>query len=224
MGAIIASIDFYAGEDFLIPNTSGSGLGFYGDSGFGASVLVSTFQGRTFITSSAGTSQGAEVDNVKYLNVGSGIIGQAGSGTHIKAIPNYLATVNIRFTHASAIKVQNAKMRMYDRSNINNVPSGVTVRAAELIHPGITQVAEGSGDNVWIGTTNNPQTGLPSVGGSGLYVDLANSPGVSGLHAGNGSDSLRTDTRHDWFCCLSASPDSVGSKSQFALYVELEYL
>jgi hypothetical protein len=35
-----ASINFLAGEDFVIQSLSGSGLGFYGDDGFGASVRV----------------------------------------------------------------------------------------------------------------------------------------------------------------------------------------
>jgi len=31
-------------------------------------------------------------------------------------------------------------------------------------------------------------------------------------------------TRHDWYVGLSASPDSIGSKTDFGLYFTLEYL
>lgn len=220
----MATIAFYAGENFAIDNISNSGLGFYGDSGYGASILVGSYNGRTFITDAAGTTQGAEADNIKYHNAGSGIIGQTGSGIHLKAIPNYQATLNVRFTHTSAIQVQNAKLRVYDRSNINNLPSGVTVKVAQLIHPGNTQTPLGSGDNTWYGSAANPQTGGFTVGGSGTVVTLANSPGASGLWAGNGSDSTHTDTQHDWYLAISVSPDSVGSKTQLGVYVELEYL
>jgi len=219
----MAEIVFYADENFAIDNLSGSGLGFFSSDGFGGSVLVGSFNGRTFITDGNGVTQGAEVDNLQFLNVGSGIVGQAGSGIHVLAVPNYLATLRMNFNHASAINVTNAEMRIYDRYDINNLASGVTVRMVELIHPTITQIADGSGDNTWIGTTANPQSGTNTVGGSGTTVPLANSPGESGLHAGNGSDSTWVDTQHDWYVGISASPDSVGSKTKFGLYASLEY-
>lgn len=219
----MATLSFFAGNDFTINNLSGSGLGLYSDTGFGGSVLVGEYNGRTFITNSAGTTQGSEVDNIKYNNAQSGIIGQVGSGINILAIPNYQATMKIQFSHASAVTVQNTKIRAYDRSSINNVPSGVLVKIAELIHPWTTQTPLGSGDNQWIGSSANPQTGTLTVGGSGLTVTLANSPGISGDHAGDGSNSTWSDTTHEWFVAISASPSTIGSKL-FALYVELEYL
>ncbi len=208
-----ATISFLAGEDFTIQDLSGSGLGFYGDDGFNASVRVGEYQGRTFITNGAGTSQGPEVDNVKYLNAGSGIIGQAGSGISLTCIPNYQATLNVRFNYDSAVAVQNAVLRIYDRSNVDNPASGVTTKVAELIHPGTTQANTGSGDTTW----NTP-------GGSGSTVSMAPSPGVSGLYAGDGDDGGWTDSQHDWYFAISASPDSIGSKTMYGLYVSLEYL
>lgn len=208
-----AAISFLAGQGFTIQDLAGSGLGFFGDAGFGASVQVGSYQGHTYITNGAGTTQGPEVDNVKYLNAGSGILGQAGSGIALTAIPNYQATLNVRFTYDTAVKVQNAVARIYDRSNIDNPASGVTTKVAEIIHPDTTQSNNGSGDTTWL-----------TPGGSGVTVSLAPSPGVSGLYAGNGSNSLWTDAQHDWYLALSGSPDSIGSKTQYGLYVSLEYL
>lgn len=210
----MAAIDFYinTGTDFNIM-TGPSGLGFFGDTGFGASVLVGAWQGRTFVTDGNGTVQGPEAQNVKFLNAGSGIPGQIGTGIGLQAIPNYQATLNIRFTHGSAVKVQNAQLRIYDRVNINLGASGVTTKAAELIHPGNTQVANGSGDSQWITPV-----------GSSVVLNLAPSPGMSGLFAGNGSDSTYSATRHDWYVALSASPDSIGAKTQYGAYASLEYL
>jgi hypothetical protein len=65
-------------------------------------------------------------------------------------------------------------------------------------------------------------------------------PGPSGLNT-NSSEVLATGdgaytnwisqsgescraTRHDWFIAMSASPDSIGSKTDFGLYFTLEYL
>lgn len=208
-----ATISFLAGQSFVIQDLSGSGLGFYGDSGFGASVAVGAFQGRTFITNGAGTTQGPEVGNVKYLNAGSGIIGQSGSGVALTCIPNYQATLNVRFTYDSAVKVQNASLRIYDRSDTDRPASGVTTKVAELIHPDLTQSNSGSGDTTWL-----------TPGGSGTTVSLSPSPGVSGLYAGNGSNSLWADTQHDWYLAISASPDSIGSKTLYGAYVSLEFL
>jgi hypothetical protein len=106
-----ATLSFLAGNGFTIQDLAGSGLGFYGDAGFGASVKVGDWQGRTFITNGAGTTQGPEADNVKYLNAGSGILGQAGSGIALTCIPNYQSTLNIRFTYDTPIKTQNAKVQ-----------------------------------------------------------------------------------------------------------------
>ncbi|GMU23695.1 MAG: hypothetical protein AMXMBFR13_37730 [Phycisphaerae bacterium] len=47
------------------------------------------------------------------------------------------------------------------------------------------------------------------------------SPGTSGLRP-NGPDT--SDERHDWYFALSASPTSVGAKSQLGLYFGLQFL
>lgn len=206
----MATISFLAGENFTIADLSGSGLGFYGSDGFGASVAVSEFQGRTFITNSAGTSQGPEVDTIKFLNSQSGIVGQAGTGIHINYIPNYQATLNIRFTHSTAVQTQNIEVRAYDRVSINNNPSGVTFYVFEAAHPNNSQASAGSGDTLWT-----------QIYGSGSTLTLNNSPGISGLY-NNGAGGW-SDVQHDWYLGASASPDSIGSKL-FALYVSLEYL
>jgi len=204
------AINFFAGENFGISDLTGSGLGFYGG-GFGFSVEVGAFQGTTFITNGAGTSQGPQVDNIKWKNSASGIVNGAESGVALTAIPNYLATLNIRFTHSLAVKTQNTKLRIYDRSNINNNASGVTTKVAEIVHFNTSQIDNtGSGDATW-----NTPTGSSSI------MDLVAAPGMSGLSV-NGPST--TEDRHDWYVAISASPDSIGSKTLYGLYVELEYL
>lgn len=205
-----AAINFYA-DEFHVTNLTGSGLGFYG-AGFGQSVNVGEYQDTTFITNSNGTVEGAQVNNVKYLNTMSGIIGSAESGVLLTQIPNYLATLNIRFTNDTPVKVQNCKLRIYDRSNINNNPSGVLCKVAELIHPDTTQNNNGSGDTTW-----------NTLGGSGSILSMSPSPGMSGLYAGDGTASVHESNRHDFYICVSQSPNSVGSKTS-ALYFSCEYL
>lgn len=204
----MATFAFYsAGNDI-----GSSGVGFFGSSGFGSSVSVGNYQDSSYITNSNGTIAGAAINNVKYSHPNSGIVNGIGSpsGLNLRTITNAQASLNVRFTHATQVATQNVKLRIYDRSNINNAASGVTTKVAEIIHPSLTNVLDGSGSASW-----------QTPAGSGTIVSLANSPGMSGLSP-NGSGT--TADRHDWFLALSASPDSIGSKTQYAMWVELEYL
>jgi len=204
----MASIDFYdPATGTLIP--PGSGLGFFGAS-FGASVLVNEYQTTTFMTDGNGTLQGPQLNNVKYVNAASGTVGSSTSGIAVTAIPNYQSTLNIRFTHTSAVKTQNMQLRIYDRSDINRGASGVTTKVVEVVHPTTTQLNNGSGATSW----STPV-------GSSVTVTLTASPGTSGFRP-NGANT--TDTRHDTYVCISQSPDSTGSKTQNGLYTSLEYV
>jgi hypothetical protein len=206
----MASIDFYVhttGDTNL--GILSSGLGFYGTGGFGTSVAVGSWQDSTFVTDGNGLVQGPQVHNCKW---------ESTSGCYCDGVwyelehdlPNYLSTLNIRFTHTTGVNVQNAELRIYDRSNINNAATGVTTKVVEVIHPELTG-SDGSGDALWI-----------TPAGSDVVVPMADSPGELGLYAG-GTGGV-ADDRHDWYVAISASPDSIGSKQDFALYFSCEYL
>ena len=203
------NVEFLAGEGFNINNLSGSGIGFYGDSGFGYSIAVGNYQGRTFITDSTGTVQGPEVDNNKYGSPSGVIWGQVGSGYLLQELPNYLSTLNIRFTNATAVKTQNVVVFGSQRGNQNVNPSGVALQAAEIIHPSNTATLTGSGDALWT-----------QLQGSATTMSLVASPGTSGYRP-NGVNT--SDTQHDWFVSLAANPTSAGAK-EFQIEVELEYI
>lgn len=208
----MAQLEFLAGDSYNI--VGGSGLGFYG-AAFSASVAVGAYQQTTFITNSNGTAQGPAADNVKWLNAQSGTVNSATSGINLLAIPNGDATLNIRFSHTSAVQTQNAKLYIYDRLSSSRPASGVTTKVAEIIHPNPAQVPGGSGDNVW-------HTFSGSIADASHYMDLVPSPGSGGAW-GNGVGD-RLDMRHDWYVAISASPDTIGSKQYFGLLCSLEYL
>ena len=191
-----------------IHNLSSSGLGFFGSS-FGNSVAVGEYQQTTYITDSNGTIQGPQVSNVKYLNPMSGYIGTETSGNQVRCIPNRLATLHINFSHTSAVKTQNAKVYIYDRTSTSNGASGVTTKFYESVHPSLTNVMDGSGGVFW----QTPQ--------GSSYVDLTASPGQSGTRI-NGAQT--TQNTHDWYCNISQSPDSIGSKTLNGLFFSVEYL
>ncbi len=192
----------------------GSGLGFYGAGNFGTSVAVDSYQDNTFVTDGDGTDQGPQANNVKWTHSTSGEIPTA-NNLLLQYIPNAQSTVNIRFTNVGTpVQVQNAELRIYDRSDITLGASGVTTKAYECLHIAASDAVQGSGLTTWTTPV-----------GSGVTLALVNSPGESGLYAGTvAQQSIRPDERHDWYVCLSARPDSIGSKTEFGMYVALEYL
>ena len=204
----MATIGFYADENG-IQNLNGSGLGFYGSS-FGVSVEVGSYQDSTYITDGNGVTEGPVAHNTKWTHPNSGSVNGLDSYA-LNTIPNRLASLNVRFEHTSNVRTQNGKLRIFDRSSINNEASGVTTKVAELIHPSVNQAdPAGSGDTSW----NTPT-------GSSVIMDIVDAPGMSG-HSPNGPST--SEMRHDWYFAISASPDSIGSKTLYGLYVELEYL
>tara|TARA_Y100000310_G_C20417259_1_gene684928 strand:- start:33 stop:686 length:654 start_codon:yes stop_codon:yes gene_type:complete len=194
---------------------TGEGLGFYGDAGHGSSVAVGAYQGRTFITNSTGADEGAEGENIKYLNAGSGIFGTSGTGIGVDAWPYTQASLMIRFEHTSTVRVQNPELRIYNGSDITVGAVGVTTKAAEIVHPWEEKQphTEGSGvnDGAWVTPV-----------GDSVTLSLSPSPGPTGVFIGAGT-STYSSTVHDWFVGISSSPDSIGSK-EYGLYVSLEYL
>lgn len=210
-----ATLAFYSdGSNGFSTPLSGSGLGFYGAS-FGSSVEVGSYQTTTYVTDANGTSQGPAADNVTWSHQESGTINGA-TLLELQSIPNKDTTLNIRFTNDTAVKTQNINLLIYDRVTTTDNASGVTTKIAEIIHPNDTEGATGSGDTAWHTASGSP--GVPS------NVSLAPSPGTSGAYPGGTDTSDRQDVRHDWYVALSASPDSIGSKTNYGLYVSLEYL
>jgi hypothetical protein len=201
-----ANISFFATQNHIV-NLGGSGLGFYGPS-FGQSVQVGQHQDTTFITNSNGTLQGPQANNNRWTHPASASVNGA-SSISLLAVPNFLSTLNIRFTNSTPVRTQNARLYIFDRSNINNNPSGVTCRVAQVVHPDPVQNVNGSGSSVW----ETPR--------GSSFMNLIASPGMSGNRP-NGAST--TSARHDWYTALSPSPDSVGSKELFGLYFECEYL
>jgi len=212
----MAQISIWGADDFEIP--SASGLGFFGDAGFGQPVPLRSFPGHTFVVTPNGQNQGFEINNCKLYGGGSFsgiagvsgvIVGQSSNGILLRNLPNYLATLNLRFTHTSAVLVQNALFAVHDGVNESNDPSGLIAYCAEIIHPDELQTTLGDGDETWI-----------PVHGSASILGLSDSPGISGLYT---NVALHADTRHDWYVAISPSPSSPNDKS-FGYTFSLEYL
>jgi hypothetical protein len=231
----MAEIKFYAnilgvsGDGSLINHSAGSGLGFYGN-GFGISVPVGSQQTTTFITDSTGANQGAQLNNTGYTASGTVSINSS-TAINLDKLPNYLCPLNIRFTHSEAVKVQNCKLRIFDRSNIANHASGVVTYVYEARHPAILQTTtnlshRGRNDNSWYEfdpvSAMSDMTFTSSPGASGTNTSTQDtSPSLGYITR---EASVHSSTRHDWYAALSSEPVTIGSKTQYGLYFTVEYL
>lgn len=213
----MATIQFFGNVNLAYEFAAGgSGIGFYGTNAFGDAVSVGAYQRRTFVTNSNGTAQGPQCNNIFWTHANSGTLGQAGGSTNLTSIPNDQSTLKIRFTHDTAVRTQNAKLYIYDRnfsSDFEQHPAtGVTTQVCEIRHVDPVIGAGGSGYTAWA-------TFLATT--TGTIAPLSASPGSGGLSP---SGSSTQSTLHDWFIALSATPNSIGSKTQYGLAVSTEYV
>ena len=254
----MAEIKFYANETAIaasdsateIEHTKGSGLGFFGG-GFGISVPVGQYQDTTFVSNADGTVSGIRCKNTKFKadnTIPNSGVDVGGGGTlGLSGHPNYLAPLNIRFTHSEPVRVQNCKLRIFDRNDIAKQASGVTTKCYEVRHPHPSEehtvsssLTLGKGSLAMRGIDNFAWTDFahPAVMAD---LDFTSSPGMSGLNT-SAAETLPSglsdgtinwlsnegvahqSRRHDWYLAISASPDSIGSKTQYGLYFTLEYL
>lgn len=214
-----AAIDFYAGEGAGVwTDMNTSGLGFFG-AAFATSVQVGQYQDSTFITNGGGSVNEGAVTNCKFdTSDGSGILVNGDVAVQPSAIAINSGTMNIRFTFtspATAVQTQNCELRITNRLVSTSGAVGVTTQVLQIANGGsgvsTSGTAEALADHLgWI---------APS--GDSVVVSLLSSAGSGGLSP-SGVDTK--DARHDWYIALSATPLSIGAKTAYGLYVQLEYL
>jgi len=207
-------LELYAGEDTLVPTTSG--LGFFGDVGFDSAIAIGNYNGHTFVTNASGVVEGFECNNNKYDGISGVIHAQQGSLSLVN-LPNELATINIRFTHGVSVFAQQARLYVFDGSftgivaNKTIPASNLTFQVAEIRHRSRLQtIASTYSDTVWSDV---------SASGSN-FIAVVNSPGLNGIREA-GFEEL--STQHDWYIAMACTPTQLGDKL-FGMTFELEYL
>jgi hypothetical protein len=195
-----STLRFFAGDGSPEIAAAASGglntVGFFGG-GFGLSIRVGEYNDNTYRTDENGTTNGGQLPNLKFANSSGAFVANEIVGTELLEVNNDEATLLIRLNTDSAIATQNTKFRAYDKLSINSDPSGVVVRAAEIRKE--ETLVRGSGDTSWL-----------AIAGSGSVLSLDSRADLS--------------TQKDFFIGLTATPTSIGEKTNFALYFETEFL
>ena len=162
-------------------------------------------------------------------------------------LPNHMAPLNIRFEHNTddaGVKVQNCKLSIFDRASINNHASGVTTKVYEVRRPhpvkngfaagqGALKLRGDVGDHKWNTWDHEEDASVADM-------NFTPSPGPSGLNTSSDDPIAETEAtyrnwisksgeacrakRHDWYVAISASPNEIGSKTDFGMYFTVEYL
>lgn len=193
------TIDWYGGDGVnqILPAESGANdtLGFFG-ANFGFSIKVGEYNNTSYVTTDNGSTNHGQVPNLKYANTSGAYVASELTATELLEIDNSEATLRIRLETDSAVQTQNTSFRAFDRSNINNNPSGVSCYAAEIKKQ--STLVRGSGDTYWT-----------QIYGSGSTLTL--------------EDHSDAATNHSWWVGLTASPNSIGAKT-FGFYFETEFI
>jgi|TARA_Y100000385_G_scaffold251545_1_gene274371 hypothetical protein len=230
-----------ANNDSVVINHTGAGaaqqgIGFYGLD-FGLSVPVGSVQDTTFVTSPDGTDQGIRLNNTAKVTDGDsnvpGTVKVGSSTINLDKLPNYLCPLNIRFNNPDPVRVQECKLRIFSKnSTIDNPASGVTTYVYEARHPASQETVtnlnlRGRSDDSWVefspaSASVSDMVMTPSPGASGVNTDDQDTDAALGYSSSDGITHV--STQHDWYVALSAEPESIGSKTDYALYFTLEYL
>lgn len=194
------TITWYGGDaaNQILPAESGDNdtLGFFG-AGFGFSIRVGEYNNSCYVTNDNGTTNYGQVPNLRYANTSGAYVASETVATELLEVDNSEATLRIRLSTDSNVQTQNTYFRAFDRSNIDNNPSGVTVYAAEINKP--SPSVRGSGDTSWT-----------SIYGSGSTLAMDSQLYASGVH--------------DWYIGMTATPTSIGEKTNLGFYFETEFL
>ena len=192
------SITWYGGDgaNQILPAESGNNdtLGYFG-AAFGFSIKVGEYNNTCYVTTDNGSTNYGQVPNLKYANTSGAYVASELVATELLEVDNSEATLRIRLTTDTNVQTQNTSFRAFDRTNINNNPSGVLVYAAEIKKPSPT--VRGSGDTYWT-----------LIQGSGSTLSLEDQTTPSGTHT--------------WYVALTATPTTIGAKT-FAHYFETEF-
>ena len=196
-----------SGWDLTISGT-GNRIGFCGGS-FGSSVGVNEWQDTTWVTDDTMTTNYGQINNNKYISSTEVNTNNSGTKTLISgAVLLDECTVRISFTETGGgTQTSATRFYAYDGSTPTTAPPGVSTVAFEV------DAAGGGGEPLNINKDSD-------AGGS-LAWNSANGIGSSTNKLQIASES--SESTHYWYLGISASPTTVGLKTQYVYRIETDY-
>lgn len=192
-------------------NTSGANhVGFFGaggPEGVPFAVIIDRYQDKTYITNMSGTNLGkgplgfpasGQLINNKYVSSNTVSVSGLAATSLINVTPGS-GTILVRFVPSGSVSVRTQNAILYTvalnaSSGVNNVSSVVTGLKMQCYEPGA--------DAAWT------QTAGAGAVDNRLLLD----------------DHNVAATRHDFFVGLSCSPEAVGQRNNFGLFMVIEFL
>lgn len=173
------------------------GMGVLGGSSALRYQIIGDYQDATFISPGDVVTAYDQTNNSKYKTSSTADIVSPILGTYndisVIYIPNRAATLNLRVTDLSPIRVSSCRMYLHEGSSTGTANSFYNTQWYECVHTSTDQTLPGSGAPNW--------SSMPA-GSTGSIV-LRTSPGPTGS---NPVGSTAYETRHDWYLCLSITP------------------
>lgn len=172
---------------------------FSGTGGISTPITVGNWQDETHIgTDDPGADQcgSNHVPNVKYISDTQADIGGGTISLNDTNIAATQCTLRIYFTDASSVATSNARFYSFDGTTATAEAVGIEAYAWE----------RGVGTATW--TLINDDSGNTGGDNAGEYLSISDDTAA---------------TEHTYYICVSARPESVGSKTQFDFGIALTY-
>jgi hypothetical protein len=214
---------FGSAKNLLIGSTSKYSSSFKTALGFGVidskgSInfqKIGQYQGSTFTSPGDSLSVYEEINNSVYKTSSTAEVISPELGSYkdidVNYIPNRAATLNLRVSDLSPIRVSSCRMYINDGSSTGTSTSFYDFEWYECVHTSTDETAPGSGAASW--------SSMPA-GSTGSIV-LRTSPGPTGS---NPVGSLAYSLRHDWYICLSLTPAKTFQQSTMNLSCIIDYV
>ncbi len=176
---------------------------------------VGEYQDATFISPGDSVVVYEQVNNSKYKTSSTADILSPELGTYkdifVRYIPNRAATLNLRVTDLSPIRISSCRMYLHEGSSTGTANSFYNTQWYECVHTSADETVPGSGASTW---SSMPASSTGSI-------VLRTSPGPTGS---NPTGSTSYSTRHDWYVCLSITPAKTFPQANINISCMIDYV
>jgi hypothetical protein len=176
---------------------------------------VGEYQNVTFISPADSVSVNDQINNTLYKTSSTADVVSPELGTYkdifVRYIPNRAATLNLRVTDLSPMRISSCRMYINDASSTGTSTSFYDFKWYECVHTSTDETLPGSGASSW---SSMPASSTGSI-------VLRTSPGPTGS---NPVGSAAFAVRHDWYICISTTPAKTFQQANMTISCIIDYV